>query len=941
MNTSLKCRERTEAEKNPADAEKINRLKELSDILVYRHAEHNGNHFNYYFAAERLWIDEKIKAKVENWLRIQGNNLFGRKEHAVYDIIVAPLHYSNTVFAEEVNNCLFGSAALVLHFDADREFRINALTKYSSVQQLYDNLHKANKKAEINYHYIDGTIVSGRTYQRMKSLIESLIRPEAYSSVEINIFKSVVLLLNCMSKVSMKYYIDDPNFFMAYANLDFFSKRDCAYENVDQIIRDIVEELFAESVYPLPDKLIAILKMLGWSFMIFRREERQAVFKLMLLMLDALLKDQYPDGDDKLNRLLREIYSDCGIHVKIVQMLINHLTEFGSNAILNKYNMERILVFAGKYITGNEYKEFTLNYLNRIKQLIGQSKEFSKGLYLERILLYGEKYDNTNDTDMDMSVLTEESREAYFYRKLYLENTKLANYGIEYLADCFWSIKDYTQDNMRQILNGNYYFDNFIQYLAFHKVVNMDEKMSVESFASQAEFDKLVGMVRFELFYQRIFGRKKISGLEDTGPEDEVSGEKGAEEIRYNIQDIFVEMIEYLKAASGASDGEIIVPYEKDNEYTDGSPKYIALNMGKGSAIRALENDEQELLDFMRKDRKFEGDTYAICSHGGKGKWVLFKFYDKTGTGNNAMVIYMLFPFETEDMGELLHAVKNILIFRRKIWNILNLSSDALLQSLSDNLFYKQQMLKSRSVGHMEFSDSLKQLEYVCQIVNSDAYTDKSEQDKELITKYFELVVNNLISFMNAQLLGGKGAEYTDPCPPEICFDYFWKKHDYVFKALTRVWKLKISLDTAHIGDCFIRPVEIMDKMIPSQKVLLIMFLAVFQNIRKHCETDAQEIECDVYIEQEAFSDGNRHCLCIKNKIPSERKQHIEEMISPGAYRVTNGISLAVIFDTCRAYYPETRYSDIFCVPEEEQEEKQHENSGKNLEFVVKLPILI
>lgn len=1004
------------------DIQELNRLKELSDILIYRHVERNGNHFNYYFATERLWEDEKIKSHVEEWLRIQGNNLFEKKEHKVYDIIVAPLHYSNTVFVEEVNNCLFSNAALVLHFDADREFRMNVMAKYSSVQQLYDNLHKSNEKAEINFHYIDDTIVSGRTYQRMKSLIGSLIRPEAESSVEINIFKSVVLLLNRMSKSSMKDYIDDPSYFMAYFNLGISSMRVnsdacilckkynewnklseqaslnevytfwqnkssnivctpvekldflnghslkgpnyvkhperaiqymiashrakilldeiCAYENADGIIGNIVEKLFPESVYP-PDELIAMLKILCRPFMTFRREEKEAVFKLMLLMLEALLKDQYPEGDDKLNRLLREIYSDCGIRVKIVQMLINCLAELESNSIIRKRNMELILAFAGEYREGEEYEEFTSNYLNRIKQLTGQSKDYAKGLYLEYILLYGEEYGNINELNMNMSVLKKENREASFYRKLYLENTKLANYGIEYLADCLWSVKEYSQDTLKEKLNSNYYFDNFIQYLAFHKVVNMDEKMSVESFTSQAEFDKLVGMVRFELFYQRIFGRKKISGLEDTGLEDEVSGEKGAEEIRHNIQDKFAEMIEYLKAASGASDGEIIVPYEKDNEYTDGSPKYIALNMGKGSAMRALENDEQELLDFMREDREFEGDTYAICSHGGRGKWVLFKFYDKTGAGNNAMVIYMLFPFETEDMGELLHAVKNILIFRRKIWDIFNLSSDALLQNLADNLFYKQQMLKSRSVGHMEFSESLDQLEYVCKIVNSDEYTGKSERDKELIAKHFELVVNNLIGFMNAQLLGGKGAEYTDPCPPEISFELFWEKHNYVFKALEGVWRMTIRLETAHNKDCRLRPVEAKDKMIPSQKVLLIMFLAVFQNIRKHCETDDREIECGVYIEQVTFTDGERPCLCIKNRIPSEGKQYIEKMISPGAYRVTNGISLAVIFDICRAYYPETRYSDIFCVPEEEQEEKQHENSGKNLEFVVKLPILI
>lgn len=291
----------------------------------------------------------------------------------------------------------------------------------------------------------------------------------------------------------------------------------------------------------------------------------------------------------------------------------------------------------------------------------------------------------------------------------------------------------------------------------------------------------------------------------------------------------------------------------------------------------------------------------------------------------------MLFPFETEDKGELLHAIKNILIFRKKIWDILNLSSDVLLQNLTDNLFYKQQMLKSRSVGHMELSESLSQLEYVCGIINDNAYIDKSEDNKEIIKRYFELVVNSMIGFMNAQLLGGKGADYVEPYPPEISFGDFWKKNDFAIKALATVWELTICLDEEHKEDWHIRPIEGKNKMLPSQKVLLIMLLAVFQNIWKHCAIGSQKNECNVYIE------GG--CLYIKNPIPSDRRQYIEGMIKPEAYRVTNGISLAVIFDICRAYYPRTRFSDIFCVSGNKSKEIQHENSGKDLEFVVKLPI--
>ncbi|MBD5554510.1 MAG: hypothetical protein HDQ95_03960 [Roseburia sp.] len=983
-----------ERDANGADSEraKLNRLKELSQVLIYRHVERNGNHFNYYFSTEKLWENEQIKSNIERWLQEQGRLLFTKEEYKVYDIIVAPLHYSNTVFVEEVNNWLFSNAALVLHFDADREFRMNVRTKYSSVQQLYDNLNRGNEKAAINFHYIDDTIISGRTYQRMKSLVRSLIYKDAGSPVEINIFKSVVLLVNRMSASSISDYIGEPRYFMAYFNLSISSMRVnsdacvlckkygewsklseqaslnevyihwkdksrrikcvpveqldapveyparaiqymlashrakrlldeiCGYAGQDEIIEQIIEQLFPENAASSPDELIAMLKILGRPFMTFRREEKEAVFKLMLSMLDVLLGGECPAGDDKLQRILQDIYRDSDTRIAIVGMLINRLAELESNYIIRKRNIENILAFAEKYIEDpKRCEEFTSNYLNRIKQLVGQSNDFAKGLYLEYLLLYGKEYNKINDGSMDMTSLMGNSNDAIFRRKVYLENTKLVNYGIEYLADCFWNISEYTEDTLKEALNGNYYFDNFIQYLAFHRVVEMDGKEHVKCFVSETEVKKLIGMVRFELLYQRIFGRKKISGLED----------EEMEETKDRLQDKFDEMMEYLKAASGASDGEIIVPYEKDKKYTDGVPKHIALGLRKGTELREFENNEQDLLDFMRQDRAFEGDTYAVCDGKGTYKWVLFKFYDRTGTNNsNTTDIYMLFPFDTEDEGELLHAIKNILIFRNKIWRILNLSSDVLLQNLTDNLFYKQQMLKSRAVGHSEFSASMKQLKEVSKLINESEDDGKREEDTKLIKNHFELLVNSMIGFMNAQVLGGKGADYADHSKTNE-FYKFWEIEENVVKASEKIWNLQIVPEKdEQFKTCVIRKMKNCDQRKPTFDVLLVLFLAVFQNIQKHKgNNDTGPCSVTVYAEE-----GK---ICIKNCIPDSERERIEEAIKSKSYRAGEGISLAVICDICRAYFPETKYAEMF----EISSLGQTESGGNECEFVVKLPI--
>lgn len=996
------------------DGDALSRLSELTEILTYRHVERNGNHFNYYFCTERLWENERIKCNVEEWLKERGGTLFEAKEYKVYDIIVAPLHYSNTVFVEEVNNYLFSNAALVLHFDADKEFRMNVRSKYSAVQQLYDNLQRANEKALINFHYIDDTITSGHTYHRMKSLIRSLIQEEKSSLVEINIFKSIVLLINRMSTSSIRDYIEDTTYFMAYFNLAISSMRVnsdacvlckkywewiklseqaslndvntfwrdksellecipaenldhpvrgrirkkgntaktlgdtqhsaraaqymmashrakrllgdiCYYADIDEIMERIVEVLFPKSVFPSMDGFVAMLKILCRPFMTFRKEEKEAVFKLVLIMLDELLGGERPRVGGKLQNLLGEIYDDVPSRIKMVELLINRLAELESNFIIRKRNMDSILDFASQYADGEEqYESFANNYLNRIKQLTGQSNDFSKGLYLEYLLLYGKEYDGSGCTNMDMSSLTGDDRKAAFGRKVYLENTKLANYGIEYLADCFWGVTAFSQESMLGALNDNYYFDNFIQYLAFHKAIIVNEKERVECFVSQEEYRKLVGMVQFELLYQQIFGRKKIAGYEVEEPEEK-------EEMQTGLRNKFAEMLEYLKAASGALDGEIIVPYEMDRKYMKGVSKYIALGLGKGTDIRSLENNEQQLADFMQQERKFEGDTYAICSSNGTNTWVLLKFYERTEVKSEDMsVIYMLLPFHTDNKEKLLHALKNILLFRNKIWKILNLSSDVLLKNLTDNLFYKQQMLKSRAGDHSEFCDNKKKLDDISRYVTKGYYDreNKEELRNEVIKNYFELLINNMIGFMNTQALGGKGADYALYKKTETTFEEFWNMQYYIIQAASIIWNFKITLgNEKKLNSCIIRRMD--DRKTPFNDVLLTLFLAVFQNVQKHGKRNAAD-QCEISI----YADGEH--ICIMNNIADEENDHIKEMIKPKAYRIGDGISLAVICDICWAHYPETRYEELFSILSGKSDEK----GGIESFFVVKLPVI-
>lgn len=201
-------------------AENYRRLKALSKHLIYSHVERNSNHFNYYFVMEDFFKENK--EKIVAWLKelhVTGRN----QEKIVFNIIVAPQHYSNSGFIEEVNRHVFNNSALVLNIEVNKEFRSNITAKYSNLIQIYKNLESCSRPAEICFHYVDDTIISGATFYRAKSLIRSIFPKKTGYFVQIQIFKSVILMLNRTSAYSRLNYQETD--FYAYVDLAISSMR--------------------------------------------------------------------------------------------------------------------------------------------------------------------------------------------------------------------------------------------------------------------------------------------------------------------------------------------------------------------------------------------------------------------------------------------------------------------------------------------------------------------------------------------------------------------------------------------------------------------------------------------------------------------------------------------------------------------------------------------
>ena len=215
-------------EKVEKPVRKSNDFKGNIDVLekkhiLFGHQVRGGNHFEYYVKTEDLF--ESLSPAVDRWLEKVKVDIYSKDNDKVrFDYIVCPEHFSNKGFVMQVNEKIFDGAASIISVDAEREFRDNFCTKHSDLKAFYQDLVCQKQDMEMNFHYIDDVIVQGKTFFRVKNLVQSLFGPEE-PSVKRQIFHSVILLLDRNSHASRLKFVDKIDDFYAFLTLDISSQR--------------------------------------------------------------------------------------------------------------------------------------------------------------------------------------------------------------------------------------------------------------------------------------------------------------------------------------------------------------------------------------------------------------------------------------------------------------------------------------------------------------------------------------------------------------------------------------------------------------------------------------------------------------------------------------------------------------------------------------------
>ena len=992
-------------EKRTLPENNLERVKALKDSLIYKHIVRNGNHYLYYFCLEHYFIQER--EKIIGWLKEEKSKMTEVKDRIVYDIIVSPLHYSIAGFLAEVNHYMFDNAALVLNFEVEKEFRENVKTKYSNIIGLYYNLFQLKRKALIRFHFVDDTIVSGKTITRARTLFQSLICP-VNEDVKIEVFSDVIVILNRMSHDSIASLIGNdiaPNVnrqrlehFHAYVNLNISSMRnhedactECKHVTSFTKLRDqsstnrqyifwnerigrhlpkeiqgkMQEELLngdderRERAYrrlicthimngrmrelgykknnteqvahlmielltqPQDDQIewvISYVKVFSRPFVSFLKSNREAIFRIMLLMTEYIIKEltkrkkgiprQYKEISTICNYIREQHQRKDEPVCKLLIVLIKRLSDLGSNYAIRKENIIEILRTVDNLsISESDKQDFRNRYIGVVKSICCQSSDENKSVYFEYMLLCGEEYGKL-EKDKERVALNAErlllglAVEEEFVEIAFLENTRVLSDGIRDLAKDKEKNdkKDLPQNRNIVELLQQYYYDNFRRLFCFYGYWDMEKRWITGQ--GKRLLEKLVEL------YQYLGGEVKSRGKERKEKDAEVYYKK---------------LLEILEELTGAERCYFL--YGTDEEQSDNTKETKRY-------YRIQANKDLEHLSISSKSlgmEKIVADTYvpafSVEDDGVRLKRSVIKYdiYNENDvTLVNAIYLQLDFPEQLANR-RILIALKMVMVFHSMILQHLKWDfSNNMIQKWSAKEYFNKQVMLQRATDHTDRDNLLK---YYNEISHIYEYKDVDGRQLERDRALFHMVINSYIARMNLQILAGSNPE-----------------RERSKAAFVDVYRLQLSplIRSLHVIEAFqildengerkfsesllgrevrLRQTELKESL--SYRRISIIIIELILSAINYSRKDKMSY---VYIYRE---NGN---LVVKNQFYSRKGiKRIKQDIQDSVERKKDGISLATIKGVVNACYGLGEKNGVIIDAALEE--------GKKF-FYVKLPIL-
>lgn len=382
-------------------AKEQSELECLKDSLIYSHVTRGENHYLYYFQSEKLRV--QYNDEIEGWLKsIEQKISLGIDE---YQVIFCPSHFSNAGYLEVVNRIVFHNAAIIIRDDVDKEYRSNIMVKYSNLHILFEHLESSHGKSRmIKFYFVDDSIITGRTFWRSKSLVESVagMYTGSCATEKIHVFEKIFVLIDRNSRHSRMQYLRNADAvdedFLAFRSVRISSLRTHGDSCVICNLKTEAEKLYAAS---------STLEMAShW------RNEKE---KFRVKPLRKYLLENKELSDEKKERAYRRMVCTHTIHTyindrthgnrlpkaaeSILQLLVTDYTNRSEDGF--EYFLSYLKVMSRPFIVFNKCvkqaifdilllfieRQLTEYSMQKILNHIGKKKAYLQGSFIKQNIL--------------------------------------------------------------------------------------------------------------------------------------------------------------------------------------------------------------------------------------------------------------------------------------------------------------------------------------------------------------------------------------------------------------------------------------------------------------------------------------------------------------------------------------------------------------------------
>lgn len=213
---------------NMGNAENTERIKALFGCVYYGHFARSKNHFQYYINTQKYFA--KSEADIKNWLeKIKSKENFEQESlKPILNIIFSPEHNTNVGFSQYVNAYYFNGTAEIVSVNEDKQFRSNFICENDSIRKTIEKLFHDFPEIDkpVRFFFVDDNIVSGETYRKASSLLQSLLPRELKAVYGTNVFDKCFFLIDRLSYSTKEAYTITPSTnFLSYCKINISNMR--------------------------------------------------------------------------------------------------------------------------------------------------------------------------------------------------------------------------------------------------------------------------------------------------------------------------------------------------------------------------------------------------------------------------------------------------------------------------------------------------------------------------------------------------------------------------------------------------------------------------------------------------------------------------------------------------------------------------------------------